>query len=52
LRPLQIDYRVFVAKPDGTDRVGGLLAYQCTQGLHLFFVMAHDLEELREVNSA
>ena len=36
---------VFVAKPDQTYPVGGLRAYQCVKELHIFFVMARDIEE-------
>jgi len=36
---------VFVAKPDQTHPVGGLRAYQCVKELHIFFVMARDIEE-------
>ena len=52
LKPLALDYSVFVAKPDQTHRVGGLKAYQCAQELHVFFVMARDIDESQDRQSA
>jgi hypothetical protein len=52
IQPLPLDYFVFVAKDHGTQRVGGLTAYQCTQELHIFFVMSRDVEIQRELNTA
>lgn len=43
IRPVPLGYSVYVEKPD-SQRVGGLLAYQCTQEMHLFFVMSKDVE--------
>jgi hypothetical protein len=52
IQPLPLDYFVFVAKDHGTQRVGGLTAYQCTQELHIFFVLSRDVEIQRELNTA
>jgi hypothetical protein len=52
LKPLPIKYSVYVSKPEQPEPVGGLLGYQCTQGLHLFFVMARDVEEVEELGRA
>jgi hypothetical protein len=48
---MPLGYSVYVEKPDSTQRVGGLVAYQCTQELHIFFVMAKDVEN-EELRSA
>ena len=45
LRPLPTGYSVFVAKQDQTHPVGGLRAYQCVKEMHIFFVMARDIED-------
>lgn len=52
IKPLAVKYSVFVTKPDQTERVGGLVAYQCTEEMHIFFVMARDVEEAQELDSA
>lgn len=45
LAELPIGYKMFAAKPTGNQPVGGLVAFQCTQEGHVFFVMARDVEE-------
>jgi hypothetical protein len=36
---------MFAEKSNGDQAIGGLLAFQCTQEGHVFFVMARDVEE-------
>jgi hypothetical protein len=36
---------MFAEKANETQAIGGLLAFQCTQEGHVFFVMARDVEE-------
>ena len=45
LRALPLEYRVTATKGEYNQHVGGLLAYQCTQEGHIFFVRAKDVEE-------
>jgi hypothetical protein len=52
LKPLPLGYSVFVAKPDRTHPIGGLLAYQCVNEMHIFFVRARDIEDEQERHSA
>ena len=42
---LPIGYRMFAEKANETQAIGGLLAFQCSQEGHVFFVMARDVEE-------
>lgn len=48
IKPLPLGYSVYVEKLNSTQRVGGLVAYQCVQELHLFFVMARDVEDAEQ----
>ena len=42
---LTIGYRILALKPNQTQPIGGLLAYQCAVEGHVFFVLARDVEE-------
>jgi hypothetical protein len=45
LRSLPIGYKMFVEKAHQKEAIGGLLAFQCVQEGHVFFVRASDLDE-------
>ena len=45
LRHLEIGYKLFVEKSNQKQPIGGLLAFQCEQEGHIFFVMSKDMEE-------
>ncbi|MFL6439731.1 MAG: hypothetical protein ACJ71Q_19320 [Terriglobales bacterium] len=45
LRQLPVGYKMFVEKFHQKEPIGGLLAYQCVEKGHVFFVRASDLEE-------
>lgn len=38
-------YAAFVEKDSEKKRIGGLLAFQCEEEGHVFFVMAKDVED-------
>lgn len=46
LAVLPTGYAAFVEKGNEKKRIGGLLAFQCKEEGHVFFVMAKDVEEL------
>jgi hypothetical protein len=45
LRQLSVGYNMFVEKAGKKQTIGGLLAFQCVEEGHVFFVRASDLEE-------
>ena len=45
LRALPVGYKMFVEKSHQREPIGGLLAYQCVQNGHVFFVRASDLDD-------
>jgi len=45
LLALPLEYRVNATKGESSIHVGGLLAYQCAQEGHIFFVLAKDVEK-------
>lgn len=49
---MRVEYSVFVAKPDQTNPVGELAAYQCVENLHIFFLMSRDIEDAQELRRA
>jgi len=42
---LPTGYAVFVEKDNEKKRIGGLLAFQCEEEGHVFFVMAKDVAD-------
>lgn len=45
LRALPLEHHVTASKGENNQYIGGLVAYQCAQEGHLFFVTAKDVEE-------
>jgi len=43
---LPTGYSAFVEKDKHKQRIGGLVAFQCEEEGHVFFVMAKDVEEV------
>jgi hypothetical protein len=43
---LPTGYKAFVEKDNEKKRIGGLVAFQCEEEGHVFFVMAKDVEGL------
>lgn len=46
LTVLPTGYNAFVEKDKDKQRIGGLVAFQCEEEGHVFFVMAKDVEEM------
>jgi hypothetical protein len=42
---------MFVEKRGVKEPIGGLLAYHCSHRLHMFFVLARDVEEAESIYS-
>ena len=45
LTQLSVGYKLFVEKANQKQSIGGLLALQCVEEGHVFFVMIRDVEE-------
>jgi hypothetical protein len=43
--PVSIGYKVYVEKSNQKQPIGGLVAFQCEQEGHVFFVMSKDVED-------
>ena len=42
---VSIGYKVYVEKSNQKQPIGGLVAFQCEQEGHVFFVMSKDVED-------
>lgn len=50
--PLFEEYSILARKGPEQKLVGGLSAFQCTQELHIFFLMTRDVEEFLMTRAA